>query len=373
MNKPLRVGIVGASGWMAGALGAGVEYAGKVEKGSGKFPAKSEISYIAALCDLDQDAMRQRQQELGFDRAQLFTDYETMLADPELDAVIVAVPNLLHAKFSVKAIQAGKHVFLEKPFATMPDDSAELLRVAAGSSVTTKLDYILVHYDEQQKLRELIRRGAFGPLASTHFTYRHPIQVSESPGQRWKLLRAKSGGAIPMGICHAISLTVYQVDSDPVQVISKSLPARVRPFDYHPQQDIVVTFANGVVSLIQGNIDFAEKYDARHTVIGVNGQFDYNPFNPQESRVMWSSQSESRPYTPDADFATDHLDSGDVWEHKCADTIRAFVHHARAGEKDPVLGLESPLIRRAEAVIWAAEESAQADGMPVDAGKYLFR
>ncbi len=371
MDNLLRVGIVGASGWMAGALGAGAEYSGKVDKNSDNFPPKSEVSCIAGLCDLDIELLKERQKELGFDRAKLFTDYDAMLACPDIDAVIVAVPNSMHARFAINAIRAGKHVFLEKPFATTAADSKELMQVAANSCVTTKLDYILVHYDEQQKLREMIRREAFGPLASTHFTYRHPIQVSESPGQRWKLLQSKSGGAIPMGICHAISLTVFQVDANPIQVICKSQPPRVRAFDYDPQMDIMVTFDNGVVSLIQGNIDFAEKYDARHTVIGVNGQFDYNPFNPRESRVMWSSQSEGREYSADADFASDHLDSGDVWEHKCVDTIRAFIANARAGRKDPVLGLESSLIRRCEAIIWAAEESAVANGTAVDCSKFL--
>lgn len=367
----LRVGIAGATGWMAGALAVGVEYDEAGYDREARSGRKSDAAVVVALCDLNEEPMRARQDELGLDSARCVTDYEQMLGLPEVDAVLIAVPNNLHAAFAQKALAAGKHVFLEKPFATTPQDSRALAAAAQQSNLTTKVDYIMMHYDEQEKLRQLIAQGAFGALGSTHFTYRHPIQVSESAEQVWKLSQARSGGAVPMGICHAISATAYQVDADPQVVVCRSSPPRLRAFDYDTQQDMIVTFANGVVSIIQGNIDFAEKYDARHTVIGTEGQFDYLPYNPLESRVMWSSKKLDRPYGPDADFASHHLDSGDVWKHQCTRTVREFVHHARRGEPDPLLGFLAPLVRRTEAIIWAAESSARQGGAPVDAATWL--
>lgn len=370
MADKLRVGIVGASGWMAGALAVGVEYNEEgydQETGKG---GRNPASTVSALCDLDENAMQARMQELGLDTAAGFTSYDEMLSSDAVDAVVVAVPNHLHVPFALKALEAGKHLFLEKPFATTPEDSRSLREAAAASAATTKIDYILVHYDEQENLRALIAKGALGEVGSTLFTYRHPIQVSESAEQVWKLSKAKSGGAVPMGICHAISLTVFQIDSDPETVICKSCPPRLRAFDYDTQMDLLITFKNGAVGVVQGNIDFAEKYDARHTIIGTGGQFDYNPYNPLESRVMWSSRSLDRAYGPDPDFAHHHLDSGDVWKHQCGRTVREFVDHAQRGEKDPLLGLESPLVTRTEAVIWAAEESAGNGGRPVTAAEY---
>ncbi|MFA5204524.1 MAG: Gfo/Idh/MocA family oxidoreductase [Lentisphaeria bacterium] len=372
MNKKIGVGIVGATGWMAGALGAGVEYVAGTFTPGATPGQKHPDACVTALCDLDAERLAARQAELGFDQAELFADYGRMLASDRVDAVIVAVPNRLHAEFARQALAAGKHLFLEKPFAVTPEESRQLQGEAGRHRLVTKLDYILAHYDEPQKLRELIRQGAFGTLASTHFTYRHPINIGESAGQRWKLSRQASGGAIPMGICHALSLTVLLVDADPVEVICKNSPARCRAFDYPPQQDILITFANGVVSVVQGNIDFAEKYDLRHSVIGTAGQFDYLPFNPAASRVMWSSGPRGRAYGPDAEFAHDHLDSGDVWAHQCAATVQAFLDHVKAGQPDPLLGFASPLVRRTEAVIWAAEESAARGAAPAQAAPYLF-
>ncbi|MDF3128748.1 Gfo/Idh/MocA family oxidoreductase [Kiritimatiellaeota bacterium B1221] len=358
MTKKLGVGVVGASGWMAGALTAGIEYVdGDLDKA-----VKHPDSVVTGLCARNQDILKERKELWGLDQADLYSDYEDMLKSPRIDAVVISVPNHLHAKFALQALEAGKHVFLEKPLATDPDESAHLLAAAAKSPCTTKVDYILVHYDEQKKLRRLIKDGAFGQVASTHFTYRHPIQIGASADQQWKLSRAISGGAIPMGICHAISLTVFQVDSDPVEVICKSAPALDRDFDYPPRQDLLITFANGVVSVVQGNIDFAEKYDARHNVCGTQGQFDYVPSNPRKSRAIWSSRSMAREYTADPDFAKDHMDSGDVWEHQCAATVNDFVQNAKQGIKDPVLGFESPLVQRTEAIIWAAEKSSASEG-----------
>ena len=371
MMEKLRVGIVGASGWMAGALAAGAEYDDNGFNPDTKSGVKSPNSCVAALCDLKEDAIKQRKQDLCLDSAKLYTSYDEMLADKDIDAIIVAVPNNLHAAFAVKALEAGKHLFLEKPFATTPEDSKKLMAAAKKTNKTTKIDYILLHYDEQENLKKLIDEKSFGEIASVHFTYRHPINVAESADQIWKLKKDKSGGAIPMGICHAISCAVYQVDSDPVSVICKSCPPKLRKFDYDTQQDIIITFKNGVVALVQGNIDFAEKYDARHTVVGTEGQFDYTPYNPLESRVMWSSKSKNRPYSADPVFANDHLDSGNVWKHKCTKTVKEFVSYALKGEQDPRLGLSSPTVRRIEAVIWAAEKSASNGSIPVDPSEYI--
>jgi predicted dehydrogenase len=359
MADRLRVGIVGASGWMAGALAAGVEH----DPDGG--------SVVTALCDLDRAAMAERQRTLGLKHATLHTDYAAMLAADEVDAVVVAVPNHLHAKFALMALAAGKHLFLEKPFATTVADARRLLAAAQDTRAVTKVDYLMMHEDEQVKLRRLARDGAFGAIASAYFSYRHPINVSTSPGQAWKLSREKSGGALAMGICHVIACMVGIIDDEPVSVICKSSPARLRSFDYHTQHDIVVAFSRGAVGVVQGNIDFAEKFDVRHSVIGTAGQFDYLPQNPPESRAMWSSAPLGRAYGPDPGFAQGQLDSGDVWGQKCAATIQDFVANARARRPDPLLGLASPTVRRIEAIIWAAEASAAAGSVPVDPSRIL--
>ena len=371
MAEKVKAGIVGASGWMAGALAAGVEYdEGGFDKGAGQ-GRKSKTSRVSALCDLNREVLESRREELGLDSAACFDSYEDLLRNGDVDAVIIAVPNHLHAEFAVRALEAGKHLFLEKPFATTREDSRRLSKAVKNCNLTTKLDYILVHYDEQENLRSLIEEGAFGELASVHFTYRHPIRVSQSAEQVWKLSRTLSGGAVPMGICHAVSTAVYQVGTVPEKVICKSSPPRIRTFDYDTQMDIIIIFENNVTAVVQGNIDFAEKYDARHTVIGTAGQFDYNPFNSLESRVCWSSVPRGREYSPDPGFARHHLDSGDVWEHQCGRTVRAFIKHILKGEKDQLLGLESSLVRHTEAVIWAAEASAVNGSCPVTVDEFL--
>jgi len=356
---------------MAGALAVGVEYEGDFDPATGS-GVRSTQSLVTGLFDLDRDKMTQRKQELGLSEARCFESYEALLASDEVDAVALVVPNFLHADLAIEALDAGKHLFLEKPFATTREDSRRLAEAVRRSNVTTKLDYILLHYDEQENLHKLIQDGAFGTLGSVHFTYRHPIEVGQSAGQSWKLSREKSGGALPMGICHAVSIAVYQVGAAPEWVACVSRPPKLRQFDYDTQVDLLISFENGVTGVVQGNIDFAEKYDARHTIIGTGGQFDYNPYNPLESRVTWSSKSMNRPYSADPGFANHHLDSGDVWKHQCGRTIREFVRYAREGRKDPLLGLDSDVVRGCEAVIWAAEESAQNGSKPVQTSQFML-
>jgi predicted dehydrogenase len=364
--EKLRVGIVGASGWMAGALAVGVEY----EEGAGptgENRKKCTTSVVTGLFDLDRAGAEQRRTELGLVDAEFFDSYEAMLASDRVDAIVLVVPNHLHAGMAIQALEAGKHLFLEKPFSTTLEDARRLAEAARRSSVTTKLDYIMLHYDEQENLRKLVEQGVFGEVGSVYFTYRHPIQIGASEGQKWKLSREKSGGALPMGVCHAVSMSVYQIGAVPETVICRMSPAKLRPFDYPTQIDLLIAFQNGVTAVIQGNIDFAEKYDARHTIVGTEGQFDYLPYLSLEQRVWWSSRPLGREYSADPTFAKHHLDSGDVWKHQCSRTVRDFVENARAGRKDSLLGLESELVLACERIIWACEESAREGGRPVSA------
>ena len=107
LSRSINVGIVGL-GWPgerhAEALGA------------------SALGNVYAACDLDEERLRAFGKEFGPKR--VFTRFDEMLLDPELDAVVIGLPNALHYPFSQRALQAGKHVLCEKP----PTMNAEQMR-----------------------------------------------------------------------------------------------------------------------------------------------------------------------------------------------------------------------------------------------------
>jgi predicted dehydrogenase len=119
---------------------------------------------LYAVCDRDPDLVRRRQQEWGARRA--YTDADEVLRDPEVDAVDILLPHHLHRAVAVAALQAGKHVSLQKPPAHTLADLEAVAAAARASGRTLRVFENFMHYPPHVKARELVRSGAIGePLS----------------------------------------------------------------------------------------------------------------------------------------------------------------------------------------------------------------
>jgi len=106
--------------------------------------------------------------------------YDALLADPNVDAVYVPLPNNLHVEWTLKALKAGKHVLCEKPIAMQASDFDAL---EAGAKEAGKLcaeAYMIVHHPQFIRARELVRNGAIGKLVhvDTVFSYNNAGDVT---------------------------------------------------------------------------------------------------------------------------------------------------------------------------------------------------
>lgn len=118
--------------------------------------------------------------------------YEALLADPDIDAVYIPLPNHLHVEWAIKALEAGKHVLVEKPVGL---DVAEVDRLIAARDRTGLLAaeaYMIVHHPQWQRAKALIADGALGDLAHVNaaFTFRN-LDESNIRNQA-----AKGGGGL---------------------------------------------------------------------------------------------------------------------------------------------------------------------------------
>lgn len=89
---------------------------------------------------------------------------DSLLADPELDGVVVATPDGLHADQSIAAARAGKHVFTEKPMATSTDDARAMVRACEDADVTLGVAYHLRWHAGHRRIVDRVRNGAVGEL-----------------------------------------------------------------------------------------------------------------------------------------------------------------------------------------------------------------
>ena len=130
--------------------------------------------------------------------------YEDIIADPDIDAVVLVTPNSLHAPQTIVAAENGKHIFCEKPFALTGADAQRAMDAASAAGVTVGIGYNRRYHPEITKLREMINSGELGTILHCEATMTFPNALSLKPGA-WRADRDETpcGGLTPMGV-HAI-------------------------------------------------------------------------------------------------------------------------------------------------------------------------
>ena len=134
----------------------------------------------------------------------LHESYDAVLADPAVQAVVLATPHSLHAQEVAAAAAAGKHVFCEKPFALTKRDADVAANAARTAGVTLGLGYNRRFHPEMTKLRDRIRSGALGTILHVEATMTFPNGLFLKP-DAWRADKHETpcGALTPMGV-HAI-------------------------------------------------------------------------------------------------------------------------------------------------------------------------
>ena len=104
---------------------------------------------------------------------ELHDSYEAVLADPQIEAVYIPLPNHLHVEWAERALRAGKHVLCEKPIAMRADQIDPLIALRDQTGLLAAEAYMIVHHPQWQRCRELVRSGAIGRVthADASFSY----------------------------------------------------------------------------------------------------------------------------------------------------------------------------------------------------------
>jgi len=159
------------------------------------------IQFVAASSRSQADDHKQfaAQQQLT-----LHKTYEEALADPQVDAVVLATPHSLHSPQVIAAAKAGKHVFCEKPFALTRADAEAAVHATKAAGVTLGLGYNRRFHPEMTTLRQQIQSGALGTVLHVEATMTFPNGLLLKP-DAWRADKHETpcGALTPMGV-HAI-------------------------------------------------------------------------------------------------------------------------------------------------------------------------
>jgi predicted dehydrogenase len=119
---------------------------------------------VDAIASRDESKARQAAQELGLARA--YGSYEALIADPDIDAVYIPLPNHLHVEWSTRAAQAGKHVLCEKPIGLTSADAEALVAVRDRTGVLIQEAFMVRTHPQWLRAWEMARSGQIGEVRS---------------------------------------------------------------------------------------------------------------------------------------------------------------------------------------------------------------
>jgi len=135
---------------------------------------------LYAVCDVDEGRVQRRTREWGVNKA--YTDYRRLLADRNVDAVEVITPHHLHAPMTIEALEAGKHVSVQKPMCLDVAEADAMIAAARRSGKLMRVFENFQSYPPIMKAKELLDSGAIGEPLSMR------IKCTQgSPGEGWKI------------------------------------------------------------------------------------------------------------------------------------------------------------------------------------------
>jgi predicted dehydrogenase len=176
---------------------------------------QSRFCEVAAIASRDGEKAAQTAQELAIPT--FYSNYEDLLADPDIDAIYNPLPNNLHLEYTIKALQAGKHVLCEKPIGLNAVQAQQLLDAALQHPHLKVMEAFMYRFHPQwQKARAIVDEGLLGEVKTIHsfFSYFNidAANIRNKP---------EAGGGALMDIgCYCVSFPRFIFDSEPLEAVS---------------------------------------------------------------------------------------------------------------------------------------------------------
>jgi D-xylose 1-dehydrogenase (NADP+, D-xylono-1,5-lactone-forming) len=149
--------------------------------------------------------------EWGIPRA--YGSYEALLADPEVECVYISLPNTMHSEWSIKSVEAGKHVLCEKPFTRTPDDVTAAWDAADRADRLLSEAFMWRHNPQTKRLRGLIDEGAIGEVRLIRAAFSYSLYDEDNI----RLRTDAEGGALMDVGCYCVSGSRLAAGAEPVE------------------------------------------------------------------------------------------------------------------------------------------------------------
>lgn len=219
-NRLFRFGVIGCAGIARGSVIPGIK--------------QSTTSIVAAIASRDLLKAQETAEILEIPMA--YGSYEELLKDPSLDAVYIPLPNHLHMEWSIRAMEAGKHVLCEKPMALTEREAARMLEVSRSTGKHLAEAFMYRYHPRYEQIKEIIASGEIGEVRGIHGTFTFN-NYADKNNVRYR--KDWGGGSIYDVGCYPISAARLILGSEPEAATVHALLS--------PEHDNVDMMAAGVI------------------------------------------------------------------------------------------------------------------------------
>jgi predicted dehydrogenase len=236
---------------------------------------KGQYTQLVGIASRNLEKAQAVASQLGIPKA--YGSYDELLSDPEVEAVYIPLPNHLHVSWSIKALEAGKHVLCEKPLGLDAEDARHLLEVSRHfPSLKVMEAFMYRHHPQWHLVKKLVQEGEIGELRSMHTFFNYYLI---DPANVRNQADIGGGGLLDVG-CYAVSSSRLIFENEPVRAFA------TMDIDPHFKTDRltagILEFKRGIATFTCSTqlADFQ-----RVNILGTLGQVELDlPFNPPPDR-----------------------------------------------------------------------------------------
>ena len=160
--------------------------------------ASGQVELVAVA---SRDQRRADEYAKRWDIPRAFGTYDDLLADPEIEAVYISLPNTMHCDWSMRALEAGKHVLCEKPLSRHPEEVAAAFDTADRTGLHLSEAFMYRHNPQTKRLQELVAEGAIGQLRIIRSVFSYSLYDHDNIRLRTDV----EGGALMDVGCYNVS------------------------------------------------------------------------------------------------------------------------------------------------------------------------
>lgn len=258
-SSPTRIGVLGAAAIVPMAL-----------TGPARAVPEAQIVALAA-----RDPARARAFARRHRIPRVHQTYSDLLADPEIDAIYNPLPNGLHAEWTIRALQAGKHVLCEKPLASNAQEAEEMARVAHETGLVLSEAFAYRYHPLAGRMREILTSGEIGNVRhiEAQFCFFLP-----SPDRNIRFHYELAGGALMDAGCYPASLIRFVAGAEPRV---ESARARLFASQVDQQMNADLSFADGCTAHLVCDMRSSKLFRSSLHVQGDAGTLRViSPFQP---------------------------------------------------------------------------------------------